>query len=894
MDMASRVSIYFIFASAVIINICYGQCNQANWFGPSCRYQCHCEDYRNCDSGKGTCADRCDLGFFGPACQYWASEFSAAAGQPDLSWLTDDDQQTCNVRADQSVAVALSRPHLLTWVRVSVNNKDALASLTLGYRTLQQPDTDVACPGALVAKVDDLTADIACPSAGVVGHVTLFGPGVRHLCSLHISAGRNVALKQSDVRQSSTFSNWYARNAVDGNVGPVDGTGSQLRSTCTHTDSNYPDARWSLTFASAVTLSEMVIYNRRDPSRADCCEIRLVGFTLRMFSDVSGRNEIYAYTDRRTDPQQVYVILPEPALTTAVRKVEISASRNSNILTLCEVIALGELPCPAGQFGLECERQCNCAGPDNACLVSSGGCPSGCAAGYTGPDCWTACGRGRYGLGCEQSCSDYCAQPRDYCDHVTGSCLDGCLPGYQPPLCKQVCPITTFGQDCGQNCSALCLDMDCHHVTGECRSCHPGYTGEFCSDDCPKPSYGAGCAQNCSTNCLDQLCHHVTGKCDNCTMGRKGEYCETTIVEAQTDTGGGSDSAVIGAAVGVTVGLVLLIAVAVAFVVRGRMRRGSSEPVEMKQWVNPASVTSPVPGSPEKPARPARPVADTGPGKVKLANDKPDNVYSNVLPHHTAVKAGELRAYLHTHAADSFLAQQFETVPLANSYPQKIGTTPPNNKKNRYKNIVPYDHSRVILEVNPHKKQDDYINASYIKGYKNQDTYIASQAPTDQILQDFVRMLWEKEVDRVVMLTNLVELRKVKCTQYWPADAEITVGDIGIELLSSRVYAEYTVRLLRLHKSGESSRAVTQFHFTAWPDKSVPDSPWALVDFYHTVWAAPGSGPLLVHCSAGVGRTGTFIALCQLMQEAEETGKMDFLAALWRLRQDRMSMIQTQ
>ncbi|KAK3781843.1 hypothetical protein RRG08_066747 [Elysia crispata] len=94
-------------------------------------------------------------------------------------------------------------------------------------------------------------------------------------------------------------------------------------------------------------------------------------------------------------------------------------------------------------------------------------------------------------------------------------------------------------------------------------------------------------------------------------------------------------------------------------------------------------------------------------------------------------------------------------------------------------------------------------------------------------------------------------------------------------------------------RSGETARDVTQFHFTAWPDKSVPDSPWGLVDFYHRVSATPGSAPLLVHCSAGVGRTGTFIALCQLLQEAEETGKMDFLAVLWRLRQDRVSMIQT-
>ncbi|KAK3759016.1 hypothetical protein RRG08_016522, partial [Elysia crispata] len=112
-------------------------------------------------------------------------------------------------------------------------------------------------------------------------------------------------------------------------------------------------------------------------------------------------------------------------------------------------------------------------------------------------------------------------------------------------------------------------------------------------------------------------------------------------------------------------------------------------------------------------------------------------------------------------------------------------------------------------------------------------------------------------------------------------------------LLTTHVFAEYTIRNLRLSKSGEPAQGVTQFNFTAWPDKSVPESPWGLVDFHQRVMAVPGSGPVLVHCSAGVGRTGTFIGLCNLLQEAEATGKMDFRSVLWKLRQDRMHTIQT-
>ncbi|GFR62943.1 fucolectin-related protein [Elysia marginata] len=319
-----------------------GVCSSYKYFGASsCQYQCHCLDNRNCDRQTGRCSDQCDLGWFGPSCQYSMADYLAPDGQRSLDWLSDDDPQTCNDRDDQSITVALDRPLRLTWVRVVVKNPDGLNSLQLSYRTKQEPNTDVACVDAVTARVNEETMDIVCPTSAVVKHVTLTGFGVRHLCSLYVSAGRNVALKQ-DTRQSSTFSSWYARNAVDGDVGPIDGTDGQLRKTCTHTDSSYANPWWSVTFSSAVQLHEVVIYNRRNPSRSGCCEQRLVGFTLQAFNDSQDENELFSYSDPRSSYLDIYYILPDPGLIEPVLKVKISKdSIDSKILTMCEVIVFG-------------------------------------------------------------------------------------------------------------------------------------------------------------------------------------------------------------------------------------------------------------------------------------------------------------------------------------------------------------------------------------------------------------------------------------------------------------------------------------------------------------------------------------------------------------------------
>ncbi|GFO07582.1 receptor-type tyrosine-protein phosphatase kappa [Plakobranchus ocellatus] len=849
-----------------------------------CRYKCHCEGNEACDRDTGVCQGMCDPQWFGSACQYASLNF---APSEQLAWLTDNDDGTCNdgSRPVQSITVRLDKPQRLSWVRVVVNERDHLRQFQLTYRTESSQEFS-SCPGGRSAKVNDLTLDISCPTVKVVSELKLSGSGVTALCSLYISDGVNVALGQETL-QSSTFERWFSSYAVDGDPGIPDS--KEFAETCSHTPSNRAERWWRVLLSNAAVVFRIVIYNRREPSRTDdCCEDRLIGFTLEAFKETY--TKVFTYTDTNQTAQPIYTVIVPANITDFINRIRISNSEVSTILTLCEVLVFGETVCPSGKFGLECERDCNCVVRQESCFVSTGGCPSGCAAGNTGEDCYAPCSRGSYGIDCNRTCSEHCKGNGNDCRADTGHCTGGCEAGYVPPLCDDQCPEKTFGQDCKENCSSACLDGLCHHETGVCNRCPPGYIGDYCDQVCPVYMFGDGCSQNCSVHCLDQLCDHQTGICDNCTMGRRGQFCEVEITAAQSGEGGeggegGDDTAVIGAIVGTIVGVVIVTIIVIFFVWRHR-RNGSED----KRSVN-HETSAATSSNSSTPTRPRRPNAEA---KAVISSEEgPDSIYSNVRPGNTAVAVEDLRSYLHNHASDTFLKDQFESVPMANSYSQHEGVSAQPSKKNRYKNILPYDHSRVLLHVDADKKHEDYINASSVKGYNTDDFFIASQAPNSVILHDFVRMLWEKQVDRVVMLTNLIEDRKIKCTMYWPEDEEVTFGEIKVKLLTTKVFAEYTIRQMQLSKDAESPRTLTQFHFTAWPDKSVPDSPWGLVDFQQKVLASPGSGPLLVHCSAGVGRTGTFIALCHLLQEAEATGKMDFLSTLWRLRQDRMQMIQT-
>lgn len=217
-----------------------------------------------------------------------------------------------------------------------------------------------------------------------------------------------------------------------------------------------------------------------------------------------------------------------------------------------------------------------------------------------------------------------------------------------------------------------------------------------------------------------------------------------------------------------------------------------------------------------------------------------------------------------------------------------------NKVKNRYNDIIAYDHSRVVLTPYVHDPHSDYINANYIDGYNRPKAYIASQGPNKAMLGDFWKMIWQEKVTKVVMLTNLIETCKKKCEQYWPSQGKNTYGDITVETLDISEYTDYTIRTFRITE-GKTNRIIKQFHFNSWTDHGAPTYPSPLLNFRRKVqqYNSDSQGPIVVHCSAGIGRTGTYIAVDYLLQQAKVEGQIDLLQYAQLMRSFRVNMIQT-
>jgi len=253
----------------------------------------------------------------------------------------------------------------------------------------------------------------------------------------------------------------------------------------------------------------------------------------------------------------------------------------------------------------------------------------------------------------------------------------------------------------------------------------------------------------------------------------------------------------------------------------------------------------------------------------------------------------------------------------------EIAELPSNRRRNRYKDIVPFDANRV--QVHPYKvdgdrEPSDYINASFISdqltGYPRK--YIAAQGPGEETSPAFWSMVWQYQVRVVVMLTNLVEgcgFPSLKCALYWPdkvGDCR-RFGDLEVQLFDCAEAPHYVVRKLDVsHKKEGTSRVVIHIQFTSWRDRGVPVEPGHLVQLVQLTRVLSQVGPsedrgereppLLVHCSAGVGRTGTFICMDQLMRAVEAAGGkvetsngplIDIFYTVYQLRRQRRYLVQT-
>ncbi|XP_034031408.1 LOW QUALITY PROTEIN: tyrosine-protein phosphatase non-receptor type 5-like [Thalassophryne amazonica] len=219
-------------------------------------------------------------------------------------------------------------------------------------------------------------------------------------------------------------------------------------------------------------------------------------------------------------------------------------------------------------------------------------------------------------------------------------------------------------------------------------------------------------------------------------------------------------------------------------------------------------------------------------------------------------------------------------------------------RKNRYKTILPNTHSRVILK-SPDEDDDflsTYINANYLKGYGGEErAYIATQGPTVNTVGDFWRMVWQERTPIIVMITNLEE-KNEKCAEYWPEDS-VTHEGIEITIVTITQEDDYSLRVFSL-KCGGEKRSLQQYWYTSWPDQKTPDKAPPLLELVQEVEKAreeapPTSGPIIVHCSAGIGRTGCFIATSILCKQLRTEGVVDILRTTCQLRLDRGGMIQT-
>lgn len=221
---------------------------------------------------------------------------------------------------------------------------------------------------------------------------------------------------------------------------------------------------------------------------------------------------------------------------------------------------------------------------------------------------------------------------------------------------------------------------------------------------------------------------------------------------------------------------------------------------------------------------------------------------------------------------------------------------PCNRPKNRFTNILPYDHSRFKLQPVDDEEGSDYINANYVPGHNSPREFLVTQGPLHSTRDDFWRMCWESNSRAIVMLTRCIEKGREKCDHYWPYDTlPVYYGDISVTILNDSHYQDWSITEFMM-RMGDVSRVMRHFHFTTWPDFGVPNPPQTLVRFVRAFRerVGPEQRPIVVHCSAGVGRSGTFIALDRILQQIEMTDHVDIFGIVWAMRRERVWMVQTE
>ncbi|CAL1536343.1 unnamed protein product [Lymnaea stagnalis] len=446
---------------------------EPGWFGSKCQYMCHCAK-ASC-LGNGACldGDHCMTGWFGPKCQYQDSSAVATITTTpryhSSSLLTDGDDESCILNIE-SITVVWNTTYPLSWIRVIGGEMGMRQQMGIRFKGNNTTATFEECFEEKTVLWGPNVRDVYCTMNTAVNQLVLAWEERTSLCSIHISGGRNIALRQA-AKQSSNYSNTSnAEKAVDGIK-----NNKLIGESCTHTNGD-KNPFWMLTFFNSQKINRIIIYNRYEDvsihNPSGFAE-RLSGFSLEVYNNNS--IEINRYTDKNVSVEQVYTVtFLQPSEPASMVKITIPTT----FLTLCEVEIFGDSSCPAGWYGPECNKKCQCSDPGEACLVMTGGCSSGCAPGYYGESCDQECLPGYWGVDCLEQCSSICYAYS--CARESGRCLQGCTNETDLPECKVACDIGWFGPNCQYMCH--CTDEKCD-VNGLCLNdsfCEFGWFGPGC------------------------------------------------------------------------------------------------------------------------------------------------------------------------------------------------------------------------------------------------------------------------------------------------------------------------------------------------------------------------------------------------------------------------------
>ncbi|XP_060064898.1 receptor-type tyrosine-protein phosphatase alpha-like [Ylistrum balloti] len=586
-------------------------------------------------------------------------------------------------------------------------------------------------------------------------------------------------------------------------------------------------------------------------------------------------------------------------------------------------------------YGDRCNLTCpsNCL--TNVCARSNGQCTA-CKPGFFGTHCrcpancrdqscpgdyCNECDIGYYGIRCDLVCPNNCDNMG--CNRTSGECI-ACTPGFSGTYCR---------------CPANCRDETCPADTGYCNDCNDGYYGQFCTpcpdscrnNACNKTSgyclecndgyFNIHCNQSCPVNCKGRICNIDSAECTECEPGFHGSLCNQTCptncknnicimqdgrcleIEALTS----DPDSQIGTHAGVGVGTaVLIIVVIVLVVVVLRRRKSQSKESTTSQFDDDSDIRTlsqpPKQQRLDSHAVSQRQTPPANDDRIAYMNvgdvgNMEQVAYSNVKAMN-GDSIEDIRAMIPKKMKNGqeVFKNEFKVLPWGAVHPHLEGAKPANKAKNRFKTTFPYDHSRVILNKIGNDPDSTYINANFIDSVDADNVYVACQGPKEKTVNDFWRMIWQLNTGKIVMVTNLVEGGHVKCYQYWPNEGSpLDTRHFNITLDRERTYAFYVIREISLSKkTTKEERQVHQFHFTAWPDHGTPNN-IELVLFHRRVTSCVThlTGQMVVHCSAGLGRTGTFIGLDALSKAERESGRVDILEYIRTMRKDRMNMIQT-